>query len=137
MANPLGRNRKPAAQKELEGNRSRRPIPKEWAPEGAPVCPPKLPTRAKSHFTGVCEMLVPCGIVRQSDGWALQAMSLAWDRLINAFEQRDDDAACKLLAKWSLMASKFGMTPSDRQKLIVEATDKLDEDEERFFKVTG
>ncbi len=137
MANSLGRNRKPAAQKELEGNRSRVPIPKEWAPKGAPVCPPKLPARAKAHFQGVCQMFVPCGIVRQTDGWALEAMARLWDRLLNAFQYGDDDMACKLVAKWSLMASKFGMTPSDRQKLVTEATEKPDADEERFFKVTG
>ena len=137
MANPLGRNRKPAAQKELEGNRSRRPIPKEWAPEGAPVCPPKLPARAKSHFMSVCQMLVPCGVVRQTDGFALESMARLWDRFLLALERDDDDLACKIVAKWSLMASKFGMTPSDRQKLIVDATEKPDADEERFFKVTG
>ena len=137
MANELGRNRKPAAQKELEGNRSRRPIPKEWAPEGAPACPAKLPPRAKAHFTGVCEMLVPCGIVRQSDGWALEAMARLWDRFLLALERMDDNAACKIVAKWQLMASKFGLTPSDRQKLIVDAGAKPDANEERFFKTVG
>ena len=136
MANSLGRNRKPAAQKELEGNRSRRPIPKDWGPEGAPACP-KLPARAKAHFMGVCQMLVPCGIVRQSDGYALEALARLWDRLLLALEREDDDLACKIVAKWQLLASKFGMTPSDRQKLIVEATGAVDEDEARFFKVTG
>lgn len=137
MANSLGRNRKPAAQKELEGNRSRRPIPKEWAPEGAPVCPAKLPPRAKAHFVAVCAMLAPCGIVRQSDGWALQSMALLWDRFIAKMEDKDDDTACKIIAKWSLMASKFGLTPSDRQKLVVDASGKPDETEERFFKTVG
>lgn len=137
MANSLGRNRKPAAQKELEGNRSRRPIPKEWAPEGAPVCPAKLPPRAKAHFAGVCEMLAPCGIVRQSDGWALEAMARLWDRFLLALDRTDDDLACKIVAKWSLMASKFGMTPSDRQKLIADASVEPDAIEDRYFKVTG
>lgn len=136
MANSLGRNRKPAALKELEGNRSRRDIPKDWGTEGAPVCP-KLPARAKKHFGDICAMLVPSGIVRQSDGYALEAMARLWDRFILALERDDDDLACKIVAKWQLMASKFGLTPSDRQKLIVDAKAEVDEDEERFFKVTG
>lgn len=82
-------------------------------------------------------MLAPCGVVRQTDGWAIEAMARLWDRFLLALERTDDDLACKIVAKWSLLASKFGMTPSDRQKLIVEATDKVDEDEARFFKVTG
>jgi hypothetical protein len=82
-------------------------------------------------------MLVPCGVVRQTDGFALESMARLWDRFLLALERDDDDLACKIVAKWSLMASKFGMTPSDRQKLIVDATEKPDADEERFFKVTG
>jgi phage terminase small subunit len=137
MANELGRNRKPAATKELEGNRSRRPIPKDWAPEGAPVCPTKLPPRAKAHFTGVCEMLVPSGVVRQSDGWALEVMARLWERALLAWERMDDDAACKIVAKWQLMASKFGLTPSDRQKLIATPAEEPDEVETTYFKTVG
>lgn len=137
MANELGRNRKPAATRQLEGNRSRRPIPKDWGPEGAPACPPRLPARAKAHFTAVCEALVPCGVVRQTDGWALEAMSRLWERFLLALERMDDDAACKIVAKWSLMASKFGLTPADRMKLVVEASDETSDTADRFFKVTG
>jgi hypothetical protein len=64
-------------------------------------------------------MLVPCGIVRQSDGWSLEAMARLWDRFIAKIEDKDDDAACKIVSKWSLLAGKFGLTPSDRQKLVV------------------
>lgn len=137
MANELGRNRKPASQKQIEGNRSRRPIPKDWAAEGAPTCSAKLPARAKAHFSAICEALVPCGVVRQTDGWALEAMARLWERFLLAIERMDDDAACKIVAKWSLMASKFGLTPSDRQKLIIDASSSPDEIEERYFKVTG
>jgi len=127
------RPKKPAAIKQIEGNRSRRPIPKEWAAEGAPPCPKNLPPRAEAHFMEVCESLAPIGVVRQTDGRSLETMARLWDAMIRAFETGQDDIACKLVAKWSILAGKFGMTPSDRQKIIVDATNKPDEDEERFF----
>ena len=137
MANDLGRNRKPAAVRELEGNRSKRPIPKDWGPDGAPVCSAKLPQRAKDHFDAVVAGLAPCGVVRQTDGFALEAMARLWERFLLALERMDDDAACKIVAKWQAFASKFGMTPADRMKLIADPAAKPDEQEERFFKVTG
>jgi phage terminase small subunit len=134
-----GRPRKPSALRELEGNRSRRDIPPDLPLPGIPECPDRLTGKAREHFNFVAAELMAIGVTKRLDTEGLAVMGALWSLMWDCFEAKDIDGATKLVAKWSALAGKYGMMPSDRAKLMaaIGTPEKPDETEERYFKVTG
>ena len=132
-----GRPRKPSALRTLEGNRSRTAIPPELPLTGVPECPQHLTGDAREHFESVSKELIGTGIVKWLDTSALAAMAQTWGMLMDAYRNGRVSDACKLSARWLSFAGRFGLTPADRAKIMATPPSKPDEDEERFFRVTG
>ena len=75
----MGAPRKPAKIREIEGNRSRTPIPKEVNGRGLPQ-PPKTLNKAELElWHHVCESL-PLGLLTSADEAALERMAVSWAR---------------------------------------------------------
>ena len=132
-----GRPRKPSKLRELEGNRSRTDIPPDLPLQGVPKCPAKLTGEAKKHFNFVTAELASCGVVKRLDTEALAIMADLWRHYWAASKENDVKAMCSIVAKWSVLAGKFGLTPADRAKIMATPAAKPDEIEETYFKVTG
>lgn len=95
MAGP----RKPAPIRQLEGNRSRRPIPREIEPEGRPRCPEHLTDEQKARWEDVVRSL-PIGLLTRADEQVLERMAVAWA----AFRE-----ACTLVRQSGLLVKgQFG-----------------------------
>lgn len=132
-----GRPRKPSAIRDLEGNRSRRDIPPDMPLNGVPECPDSLTGRAREHFNFVTAELASIGVVKRLDVEALAVESDLYATYWECSAARDIDGMCKIVAKWSALAGKFGLTPADRAKIMAGNQEKPDEIEDRYFKVTG
>jgi P27 family predicted phage terminase small subunit len=143
-----GRPPKPAALKDLEGNRGRRELPPDLPLSGLPECPETLGSVAAEHFTRVAGELGAIGVVKSLDSDALAMLSQEWSTYWEACEQlehSDNPEARKearmlkysALKAWNMLAARFGLTPADRIKLIgagsgPKAADPI---EERFLKI--
>lgn len=132
-----GRPRKPSAIRDLEGNRSRTAIPPDMPLTGLPECPDKLAGEAREHFTFVAAELSAIGVTKRLDSAALAVLASLWGAYWEAVADKDIDGMTKLVAKWSTLAGRFGLTPADRAKLVTNPQGKPDETEERFFQVIG
>jgi P27 family predicted phage terminase small subunit len=73
----LGRTRKPAGIRALEGNRSRRVIPREIEPPGRPKPPAWLTDEQKACFVAVTKSL-PAGVLTAADQAVCERMAIAW-----------------------------------------------------------
>lgn len=69
--------RKPAKIRQLEGNRSRRAIPREIEPPGRPRCPERLNEAEKARWHDVVRSL-PDGLLTLADEAVLERMAVAW-----------------------------------------------------------
>ena len=132
-----GRPRKPSAIRHLEGNRSHTDIPPDLPLSGFPECPDNLSDKARDHFNFVAAELGAIGVVKRIDGEALAVLADLWRLYWLCSENGDIDGACKVVAKWSTLAGKFGLTPADRAKIMATPVSKPDEDEAIYFGVTG
>jgi P27 family predicted phage terminase small subunit len=75
----MARPRKPALVRELEGNRSRTPIPTEIVARGRPDCPTRLTEDERELWLSVVESL-PFGLLTAADNNTLERMAVAWAR---------------------------------------------------------
>src|SRR5215203_1180285 len=71
--------RKPALVRKIEGNRSRREIPREIEPVGRPRCPDHL-TQAEKRFWLDVVVSLPVQLLTRADEQALERMAVAWAR---------------------------------------------------------
>src|SRR5215203_3679223 len=71
--------RKPAVVRQIEGNRSRREIPREIEPEGRPRCPDYLSEAEKIYWLTVVVSL-PVQLLTRADEQSLERMAIAWAR---------------------------------------------------------
>jgi phage terminase small subunit len=132
----VGRPRKPAAVKELEGNRSRRDIPAELPLHGTPELP-DLDAVASEHFAFLAAEFGGAGVLKRADTPALMKLAQTWSALQRAYECGDLDLFCKLSQRWDSAASKLGLSVIDRSRLMIAKPEQKDATEDRFFKVTG
>ena len=124
--------RKPTAQHIAEGtdrphrHESRRREPK---PEGKPVKPKGMSKDAQQLWDHLVPGLADKGIATDWDTCALQAMCEAWAEYRAALRVRatglDEKSRRQRMVNsarraWIELASKFGLTPSDRARLEVE-----------------
>jgi phage terminase small subunit len=132
-----GRPRKPSSIRHLEGNRSRTDIPPDMPLQGLPELPEELREKAAEHFRFVSGELGAIGVVKRLDTPALAILADLYAMYWECSRNGDVDGACKVVAKWSALAGKFGLTPADRAKIMATPIEKPDADEERYFGVTG
>jgi P27 family predicted phage terminase small subunit len=76
----MPRKPKPPALRELEGNRSKTPIPHIVAGLGRPVCNPGLSSDEQRYWYAICDAL-PAVLVSRADEQVLERMAIAWSRL--------------------------------------------------------
>lgn len=118
-----------------------------------PEAPGWLPPEARAEWERVVPELARLDLLKPADRAALTAYCLAWDRLVQAQRQMQEDgsvlavnsqgrvrhpavavieAASKELRAW---AGEFGLTPSAESKVGRQGAD--DGDEENPFAVSG
>src|SRR5215207_11581301 len=72
--------KKPAAVRRIEGNRSRREIPREIEAVGRPRCPDHLTQAEKARWLDVVVSL-PVALLTRADEQSLERMAVAWARI--------------------------------------------------------
>jgi hypothetical protein len=129
----MGRPRKPSAVRDLEGNRSKTPIPKEPELQGIPSV--EHASRTADEFFRF--MKAECYWLKRADSPALKRLSDLQEKFWLASDIADVNAMTKLAAAIDRASSRLGLSPVDRSRLLEAPKEKPDETEERFFKVTG
>jgi P27 family predicted phage terminase small subunit len=76
----MPRKPKPPLLRELEGNRSKTPIPNTLSGLGRPVCSPALNADEQHYFYAICDAL-PAVLLSRADEQVLERMAIAWSRL--------------------------------------------------------
>lgn len=146
---------KPTRLRVLEGNPSKRPLPKnEPKPEPtAPKCPHWLHKYAKQEWKRIAPQLERLGLLTQIDMVALAGYCESWAQYREAIEYihkhgpvypiRDDEGRIKYLQQVPQVAiannslkhirafcAEFGLTPSSRARIQVPGLDEHEEDME-------
>jgi phage terminase small subunit len=105
------------------GDRSREP-----QPTGKPTCPRGLSPSAKSHWAVVVPSLIETGVATLQDQPALQRMCEFWGEYEAAKKGQSDRKRLMMMIaahrQWVDLASRFGLTPSDRARIVSDGTDK-------------
>lgn len=137
--------RKPAALKRLQGNPGKRKLPKEI--DGAaltkvPSCPAWLGEDARKFFRAMGREVVGMGLLTQADVPALIVLAVTWGRWVDAerkLAERGDvittaageqrvnpwlTVSNRALDKFAELLSKFGGTPADRTKFVLQNEEK-------------
>jgi P27 family predicted phage terminase small subunit len=73
----MARHKKPAAVRQLEGNRSRTPIPQEIAAIGIPEAPASLTAEQRDRWNEIVGSL-PVELLSRADNQVLERMAIAW-----------------------------------------------------------
>lgn len=132
----MGRPRKPTAEhaadgtlrQDEHGDRLREP-----RPGGEPTAPDWLDEEALAHWQEVVPDLIATGVAKGCDTHALAVMCTAWSTWRSLQELQPLNRAkmvypaSRALADWVKIASRFGLTPSDRSRITTdEAPESLD-----------
>ena len=131
-----GRPRKPIATKDLEGNRGKRDLPKPLPLHGLPEFPDGLNEEGEKFWRLVAGELGAVGVAKRIDGPVLEAAAIMWEWVQYSHQHSDLDALCKAMGKWLSLAGKLGLTPADRERLTIAATEPVSE-EDQFFRTVG
>ncbi len=75
----MPRKPKPPLLRELEGNRSKTPIPNTVSGLGRPVCNPNLSADEQRYWYAICDAL-PAVLLSRADEQVLERMAIAWAR---------------------------------------------------------
>jgi P27 family predicted phage terminase small subunit len=150
-----GRKPKPTITKQLAGNPGKRALNKDEPKFGGTAkCPPHLDAEAKKEWKRVSKELEAVGLLTTVDRAALAAYCAAWSRWVAAEENIQKfgtvikapksghpmqnpylTIANTALDHLRKFASEFGMTPSSRSRIHVEAP-KTDADPFTAFMAT-
>lgn len=141
----MGRPRKPAAELKLHGTfRPDRHGPRE--PEQCDATPPEKPgglsPAAAAFWDDNVPRLIARKVVTASDGATLHGMCELWGLFASTLEAAKKDPIDKptrtaLTSYWAAfasMAARFGLNPSDRLRLRVNAEGKATNEKAKFFK---
>lgn len=139
-----GPKKEPAAKKRAKGNPGKDRLPtKRSAPKTKlPQCPSFVPPMAKRVWKSVVPKLLELGVIAQVDEHAIAAYCIAFDRFRRAtlkvkrqgelvpvgdkgYFQNNPwlSIANRSLVEMKSFWSQFGMTPSDRMSLNIDAPD--------------
>jgi P27 family predicted phage terminase small subunit len=142
-----GRKPKPTKLKELEGNPGKRAVnKKEPKPSVAiPECPQHLKGPARTEWKRITAELVTLKIISKVDRAALAAYCMAWGQLVQASNKLKTEGEVIISDKGGMyqnpwvairnramdqvvkISAEFGMTPSSRARVKVEAPTEEDE----------
>lgn len=142
-----GRKPKPTEQKILEGNPGKRTLgEKEPKPETKiPPCPTHLKGEARTEWDRVTKQLLKLNIISEIDRASLTAYCTAWGTYVKACKKLEkesevmiSDAGGMYQNPWVAIRNKameqilkfsaeYGMTPSSRTRIKVEAPNEEDE----------
>jgi phage terminase small subunit len=128
----VGDRRKPTAALKLHsdlrachhGDRSREP-----QPTGKPVKPPTLTGAAGAHWNAVVPSLIETGVATAQDTPALTRLCEFWGEYERTRDSEPKDRKRLLMMvtahrQWIDLASRFGLTPSDRARIVSDGKDK-------------
>lgn len=127
----MGRPRKPIAQHVLDGTYRHDRHADTWQPTGEPETPDWLGPDAQALWQSIVPPLVASGVATALDAAELAALCDWWGMYRQAIDKLptlDPDSklyfktqmiAVTSFKQFSAIASKFGLTPSDRAKLQV------------------
>lgn len=92
--------------------------------DGEPGRCDELTGEAAAYWDEYVPVLISSGIAKTTDGPALRAMCQWWAEYLKHYNtQNDDYRRTNMMAcahkQWMALASRFGMTPSDRASLSV------------------
>lgn len=133
----MARPRKSAAVKAAEGNRGKRDIVPEAVLHGTPELPPGLHDSAAEHFRFLAAEFGGAGVLKRADGPALAKLARLWQRYWELDEAGDIDLSLKVASAWDRAASRLGLSPVDRSRLLVPKAESSDPTEDKYFRVTG
>lgn len=123
-----GRPRKSSAQRAVEGNPGKRPIPPDMPLEGFPVLPDSLEgDHAREHFRFVCGEFGGVGFLKRADGPGVEMLAMAWELVKASYQAQDVSAFAKSAAAWHKAASALGIQVVDRAKLMALVGAKAEE----------
>ncbi len=142
-----GRKPKPTKIKELEGNPGKRAINKqEPKPESAiPVCPPHLKGVARTEWTRLARELHEVKVITKLDRAALAVCCTAWADYVKACNKCEKEGEVIISDKGGMYQNpwvaikkrsmdqvqkfyaEFGMTPSSRARVHIDAPTEEDE----------
>lgn len=124
--------RKPTAELKLHGevyasrhgDRSREP-----QPTGNPMKPHGLTGAASEHWDLVVPSLIDTGVATAQDTPALTRLCEFWSEYESAKKQATKDRVRLMMMvaahkQWIDLASRFGLTPSDRARIVSDGKDK-------------
>ncbi len=138
-----GRKPKPTALKELAGNPGKRPL-NRYEPQPRvklPPCPAHLTKSARAEWRRMGKELLALGVLTTVDRAALAAYCVAYARWAEAEKQVEKlgtivktangnliqnpylAVANRAMEQMTRLASEFGMTPSSRSRVQVQAGD--------------
>jgi P27 family predicted phage terminase small subunit len=141
----LGRYKKPAEQKKIEGTFERRDDHRTIVvntPEGVPLPPAHLNAASKSAWAYIAGQLHEMGIMTSADGMLVEIMCITYARMIQAQETLDMRGSSTYLYMGKVlvypevaivaecskmlnqMMTKVGMSPLDRTRLTVPRRDE-------------
>ena len=137
-------NHKHAKTRELEGNRSKQPIPKPLPLQGLPEKPDGLNDDGLAFWKLAAGELGAVGVAKRIDSAALHQAADCWQRWraccrvldMQPFNETASRDYSKYANLWLKLCGRLGLTPIDRKRLEIAATDQADE-EDQFFRVTG
>ena len=129
----MGQRRKPTAELKLihgklyatrHGDRTHEP-----QPQGKPVMPAKFSNDARAHWAAVVPSLIDTGVATAQDAPALIAMCEFRAEYEKAKRRKKQDRIRLMMMvsshkEWVNLASRFGLTPSDRAKITGESKAK-------------
>lgn len=130
----MAAHRKPTAELKLHGvyQRSRhgdRSL--EPQPKGVPRKPAGMSKDASDHWKAVVPSLIDTGVATEQDAPALAAMCEFRGEYERAKRRKQHDRTRLLMMvaahkEWINLASRFGLTPSDRARITGNAKEKRD-----------
>jgi phage terminase small subunit len=120
---PRGRPRKPVAQHIAEGSyREDRHGPASTRPLKPPRKPKGLRGKAAEFWDERVKELIVAGVAASTDTESLELLCRTWAALCECQpdpEDKDVMVSWKtLFSAWCQLASRFGLTPSDRAKIF-------------------
>ena len=122
----------PAALKVMRNNLGKRPIPAEPLASGKPTATEELSGKALELWNRVVPQLVSMGVAKEIDSDSLTALCQWWQKYQDLAKRLDMCPRLQTAAManaWRCfqnIAQRFGLSPSDRVGLIVDANDKPD-----------
>jgi phage terminase small subunit len=117
MAGKTGTRPKPSAQKKLEGNPGRRPLPEnEWEPDAdSPPKPEDLGEMAERVWDDLVVRLDP--VLTSVDGMGLEMVCREYEGWREALKTHDRQEADRAFKRVRSMLLEYGLTPAARAKV--------------------